>query len=81
MTKEQEESALTKGKQCGILSGSRKQTGAGLRRFLISRESWHMGRHKDEALRNVETLALKILTERMEREEEVQWVHDLFHAV
>ena len=39
------------------------------------------GTTKDEALRNVEILALKILTERLERGEEVQGIHDLFHTV
>ena len=39
------------------------------------------GTTKDEALRNAEILALKILAERLERGEEVQGIHDLFHAV
>lgn len=39
------------------------------------------GTTKDEALRNVEILALKVLTERLERGEEVQGIHDLFHPV
>jgi len=39
------------------------------------------GTTKDEALRNVEILALKILTERLERGEEVKGIHDLFHPV
>ena len=40
-----------------------------------------MGRQSNEALRNVEFLALKILTERLERGEEVKGIHDLFHTV
>ncbi|MHB1926478.1 MAG: type II toxin-antitoxin system HicB family antitoxin [Leptospirillum sp.] len=39
------------------------------------------GTTKDEALRNVEILALKILTERLERGEEVKGIRDLFHTV
>ncbi len=36
---------------------------------------------KDEALRKVEILALKVLAERLERGEEVREIHGLFHAV
>ena len=39
------------------------------------------GTTKNEALRNVEILALKILTERLERGEEVKGIHDLFHTI
>ncbi len=39
------------------------------------------GTTRDEALRNVEILALKVLTERLERGEEVMGINALFHAV
>lgn len=39
------------------------------------------GSTKDEALRKVEILALKVLAERLERGEEIREIHGLFHAV
>ena len=39
------------------------------------------GSTKDEALRKVEILALKVLAERLERGEEIREIRGLFHAV
>jgi predicted RNase H-like HicB family nuclease len=39
------------------------------------------GSTKEEALRKVEILALKVLAERLERGEEVLEIHGMFHAV
>jgi predicted RNase H-like HicB family nuclease len=39
------------------------------------------GTTKEEAIRSVEILALKVLAERLERGEDVREIHSLFHAV
>lgn len=39
------------------------------------------GSRKEEAIRSVEVLALKVLAERLEHGEEIQEIHSLFHAV
>ena len=39
------------------------------------------GTTKEEAIRRVEILALKVLAERLEHGEEIREIHSLFHAV
>ena len=79
--KEQEENALTKGQAMWNIEWEQETDGRWIAEIPDISGVMAYGTTKDEALRNVEILALKILTERLERGEEVQGIHDLFHTV